>query len=374
MRRGFGVGARAWFLLAVLALAISPIAAAPEPAATTPVAIPDTPAGQRLAWMIDALNRPRVPQPDELRGQFSPKSFGDMTVTVRIIRLAREALAPVTLIGFREPMRDRALGALLRDRSGAEHRLELRTDEYGGDRIAGWWFGTAATVEPDQIGLSAWDLWRHSPLSGAPIELLNGVTGEPLSPRQRCVGNFLGFCLFTPPRDLATVGIKLTHRLLFSELDTIQYHPADVLRGGDHWSFGAVSRARLDQIREETRHPIDSGKASMSGLVVYYGTSDRKYLGRAGCATVELSPASGDLLYADPETFEPDSTRSRTDPREALWFVPELEPGAYLATARVGDHVGSIRLPRVEPGAFHVLWIPIYLSDEERKSDLPRCE
>lgn len=373
MKRGFLP--TTCLLLAAIGSAMPMLAAAGAETAPTvgePVAIPDTPAGRRLAWMIEALNAQQLPQPDEVRRQFTLR-FND-TVTVRILRLAREEMAPVTFLGLRDPTRDQTLVALLRDRSGGEHRLELSIDAFNGDRISGWWFGNAAEIGPDQIGLSAWDLTRRSPLPGVSIELLDGRTGTPLEPPLRCVANFLGFCLFSPPRDLPTVAIKMTHRLLFSELDTIQYHPTDVLRGRDSWSFGAVSRARLDQIREVTGHPVDSGKASMSGLVVYYGAGDREYLGRAGCATVELSPSSGELLYANPETFEPDTSRAATDSREALWFVPELESGAYMATARIGDRVGSIRLPRVEPGAFHVLWIPIYLSDEERKVDLPRCE
>ncbi len=377
MRRGFVVGARARFLLAVLAIAMSPIAAVaaePEPAATASVAIPDTPAGRRLAWIIDALNGPRLPEPNEVREQFSPEKFVDIATPVRILELAREALAPVDLMGFRQPVLDRAVVAVLRDRSGALHRVELKTDAYSEDRIAEWWFGTAATIGPDQIGLTAWDWSRRSPQSGASIELLNGTTGESLDPSQRCVANFLGFCLFAPPRDLETVAIRLRHELHFAELAIIHYHAAGVLRGADNWVFGVETRARVDFIREESEHPVGSAKASLEGAVVYWGASDRKYLGKAGCAIVELSPAPTALLYANPDTLIPDRHRTATDSREALWFVPELEPNAYTAIARVGDRVGSMRLPRVEPGAHHVLWIPIFLSDEERKSTLPRCE
>lgn len=94
--------------------------------------IPDTPAGERLRFVLDQINVHYQGLDDELVGaHFAPSVFEEISADELVDLLAGIARhhAPVALVGFREPTTDVRLVAVLRFAGKQYRELVVGVDE-----------------------------------------------------------------------------------------------------------------------------------------------------------------------------------------------------------------------------------------------------
>ena len=134
-----------WMVFAATTLAIGPLGGFLAPDALggsteEAVAVPDTPAGRQLSWLLASLNAGEVLPTSSVSDHFAPAVLRRQQPAgiVRSFEMASHALAPVTVVEIDGTPTANEIVAMVRGRDTAMHRVTLATDPYSGYRIGDW--------------------------------------------------------------------------------------------------------------------------------------------------------------------------------------------------------------------------------------------
>jgi hypothetical protein len=288
---------------------------------------------------------------------------------VRSLEMTSHALAPVTVAALEGTRTENEIVAVVRGRDNAMHLVTLATDPYSGHRIDDWSIRPLEPVKPDQIGGVLWDDYEDTPSPGIDIELVDGTSGRSFTPSVQCRTDFAGYCRLTVPNGAGPVAAKVMNALLWGRMDTYNFLAEGSL-GSDRTVFDGLPPNSLAFFARLAGIEPDSTKGHLYGLLAYVDAETGHFLDWSGCGQVELTPSPARIFYTN-DPIGPDPSRSHTSPRVSAWWAFNLDPGRYVATARVGGRTVDVPVAVLRPETFSVIRIPVAW---DRSAPLPRCE
>jgi len=331
-------------------------------------AIPDTPVGHQLSWLLAALNAGKVLRTSVVSDHFAPRTPQRSTGIARTLAMASDAMAPATLAGLEGTATTNEIIAVVRGQAGSMHRLTLETDPFSEDRISDWAIRPLEPVKPGEVGGVIWSHRADAPMRGVDMELVDGTTGAAFTPAVRCRTDFAGYCRFPIPDRAASVAVKVTSALLWGRMDTYNFLPERAI-GADLTTFDALPPNSLPFFAGRAGLAPDATKGHLYGVVAYVDAETGHFLAWAGCGEVDLMPAARVFYTKNP--IDPDPSRHHTSPVVSAWWAFNLDPGPYTVTARVGGKTLSAPIAVLRPETFGFIWIPIAW---DRTVPVPRCE
>ena len=335
------------------------------------VAVPDTPVGRQLSWLLASLNAGEVLPTSSVSDHFAPAVLRRQQPAgiVRSLEMASHALAPVTVAGFEGTPTENEIVAVVRGRDTAKRRVALATDPYSGHRIGDWSIRPLEPVKPEEIGGVLWDDYEDAPSPGIDMELIDGTTGRSFTPGVHCRTDFAGYCRLTVPHGAGPVAVKVMNTLLWGRMDTYNFLPEGAL-GSDRTVFDSLPPNSVGFFARRAGLEPDSTKGHLYGVLSYVDAETGHFLAWAGCGLIELTPSSARIFYTKNPTA-PDVSRSQTSSRVSAWWAFNLDPGRYVATARVGGRTVDVPVAVLKSETFSVIRIPVAW---DRSAPLPRCE
>src|SRR5262245_24690386 len=194
-------------------------------AAEQAVAIPDTPVGRQISWLLAALEAGKVLRASDMPDHFAPRTPQRPAGIARSLAMASDAIAPATLAGFEGTPTANQIVAVVRGRDGSMYRLRLETDPFSEDRISDWSIRPLEPVKPSEIGGVIWNHRTDAPMRAVDMELVDSTTGAAFTPAVRCRTDFAGYCRFAIPDGAASVAVKVTSAILWGQMDTYNFLP-----------------------------------------------------------------------------------------------------------------------------------------------------
>jgi hypothetical protein len=335
------------------------------------VAVPDTPVGRQLSWLLASLNAGEVLPTSSVSDHFAPAVLRRQQPAgiVRSLEMASHALAPVTVAEIDGTPTANEIVAMVRGRDAAMHRVTLTTDPFSADRISDWSIRPPEPLGPQEFGGVMWNGLRDAPSPGVDMELVDGTTGKSFSPPIRCQTDFAGYCRFAVQNGAASVAVKVIYTRLWGRAEAYNFLAEGAL-GSDRTFFDALPPNSLGFFARRAGLEPDSTKGHLYGLLAYVDAETGQFLGWAGCGQVELTPSPARIFYTN-DPIAPDPSRSHTSPRVSAWWAFNLDPGRYAVTARVGGRTLDAEVAVVQPETFGFIGIPI---PWEKSAPLPRCQ
>ena len=292
------------------------------------MAVPDTPVGRQLSWLLASLNGGEVLPTSSVSDHFAPAVLQHQQPAgiVRTLEMASHALAPVTLAGFEGTPTENEIVAVVRGRDTAMHRVTLATDPYSGHRIGDWSIRPLEPVKPEEIGVRAVGRLRGCSFArdrhGAGRRDDRGV----VRPGCTCRTDFAGYCRLTLPDGAGPAAVKVMNALLWGRMDTYNFLPEGAL-GSDRTVFEVLAAEFRGVLRTTSgdRAGLDQGPPRRAPGVCRCRDGALPRLGWLWRRSSWCHPSTRIFYTKDP--IAPDPSRSHTSPRVSAWWAFNLDPG-----------------------------------------------
>ena len=329
-----------------------------------PPTLPDTPAGQQLAWFASFAETGVAPKEATLRAHYAANRLIDggldaVTTQVDAIR----ALWPLELdaIEVDEPCH---LQVVFRDEEDVAWRFDVWVEHTDAGLIKILEAQEARDLNPKatDLGPDEMAILIVNPATGqlvtvATVQVLDAVSGQPFG--HAVTEHNRGVWRLRLPTEAGPAAVKIT----FSNGDTTLNHlsarsPAEGVRV--LYAYTKSAAAYYLGLLDLMANP---DKGHLWVLTEYLDDREAApVLGNVGCATVSSDP-DVTFHYTNPSNGLVDLSATATNPRIPSAYAFNVAQGAHTVSASIDGHDVSVTIPAIEPGVFHVVHLA-YLASE----------